>query len=570
MNVMKAYLYCRISSGKQKDGYGIQRQSDAVLEYLSNSKEAEKLGYKLSPDHYEMLDPDLGKSGYHHYQFTKGALGRFKQRVADGEIACGALVIENVDRFSRAEEYTASEEFNFLIQRGIDIHEVETGIVYSSKISGTLSKLSHAIERAHGESERKSRMASKSWSNRHKKALEQGIALKTNHPRWLRIVDDHYEVLKEQLAIYIIIFERFLEGHGIAVLLDYLNENGILNNGKRWTRTSLHHILRDRRLIGYNKDNRIYPIAINEQMFKRVQDHFDSQDGSTKRRTTRKMRNVFNGMTKCGVCKSAMIANKNPHGKHHLYCVKKRGDKHACSASACRYEYVEKEVLKHLHNIDWNSVYSNKNKVSVDVQGKNTQLIDLARRIDELQKEMTGADHDMVLALVRSLKVLRKEHQELKDELTIISTDVKPKFNFDISEVIEQKNVSLRQEINVLIKKTVHKIFVQKFSGHIYVNVEYYNTVLSHMLVLENLTGKLLANIAIIDTSNELRISSNGFSIWHDKTKDIWNVSDFKAIGSRDFFLALNHMSQFVDREVIDDLFDMWEMKSLGSVENMV
>lgn len=299
---MKAYLYCRVSSGKQKEGFGIQRQSDNVIEYLSDSSESEKLGYKLSPDNYEMLDPDLGRSGYHGFNFSRGSLGRFKQRVANGEITSGAFVIENVDRFCRKAEYYASEEFNFLITRGIDVHEVETRNVYSVKISGTLSKLAHAIERAYGEADRKSRMATKSWKNRHTITIEQGIALKTNHPRWLKIVGDHYEILAEQQVVFKHIFEKFLEGYGISVLLDYLNDNGIRNVNRRWTRTSLHQILRDRRLIGYNKDLLIYPQAIDIGLFNRVQDRFDSTDDSAKRRTTKNMRNVFNGMTKCFLC----------------------------------------------------------------------------------------------------------------------------------------------------------------------------------------------------------------------------------------------------------------------------
>ncbi len=72
---MKAYLYCRISSGKQKDGYGIQRQSDAVLEYLSNSKEAEKLGYKLSPDHYEMLESRSREEWLSWLPIYQGSIG---------------------------------------------------------------------------------------------------------------------------------------------------------------------------------------------------------------------------------------------------------------------------------------------------------------------------------------------------------------------------------------------------------------------------------------------------------------------------------------------------------------
>lgn len=557
---MKAFLYCRVSTLKQSQeaAYGIKRQSETVLDYLSNSNESEKLGYKLSPDNYEMLDPDLGKSGYHGYNFSRGSLGRFKQRVANGEITSGALVIENADRFCRRAEYDASDEFNFLINRGIDIHEVETGNVYSKKLTGTLSKLAHAIERAHGESERKSKMATKSWKNRHKITLEQGVALKTNHPRWLKIVGDHYEIIPEQKAIFKHIFEKFLEGYGISVLLDYLNGNEIRNLNRRWTRTSLHHILRDKRLIGYNKELLIYPVAIDIELFNRVQDRFDSTDDSAKRRTTKNMRNVFNGMTKCFLCGGAMISNRNPHGKYHLYCVTKRADKHACSASACRYEFVEKEVLQHLLNVNWSAVYSKDNKTVVDTDSKKIELAELTRKIEDLENELKDASAVMVVALVRAIKEFQKEQQKIKDELAIISTEVTAKFSFNIEEVIDQSNVPLRQEINLLLRKTVHRIFVHKNSGFIFVSIKYYNSVLTHLLVLENKTGELKANITVVDTVDKLRISSGDFAVWLDKEENIWNIDNPHMIGSADFFLVINHMSQYVEQPVIDDLLDMW------------
>lgn len=257
-----------------------------------------------------------------------------------------------------------------------------------------------------------------------------------------------------------------------------------------------------------------------------------------------------------------MISNKNPHGKYHLYCVKKRADKHACNASACRYEFVEKQVLQHLLNVNWSTVYSKDNKTVVDTEAKKIELAELARKIADLESEIKDASAVIVAAIARAIKEFKKEEQKIKDELALIATEVTSKFDFNLEEVIDQTNVPLRQEVNLLLRKTVHRIFVHKSSGFIFVSIKYYNSVLTHLLVLDNKTGDLKANIAVVDTVDKLRISSGDFAVWLDKEKKEWYIDNHSLIGSPDFFLVINHMSPYVERSVIDDLLDMWTYKT--------
>ncbi|MBB6113425.1 DNA invertase Pin-like site-specific DNA recombinase [Rahnella inusitata] len=146
---------------QQQSGFGIQRQINNVMDFLSEAQLPLALGYQLDPENYELLESDLGKSAYKGHNFTKGALGRFKELVTPGQITEGVLVIENVDRFSRLPDYEAIEHFNALIKRGIDVIEVEGGQVFSTKIDGTLSKLAVSIERSHQESKRKARLSTR-------------------------------------------------------------------------------------------------------------------------------------------------------------------------------------------------------------------------------------------------------------------------------------------------------------------------------------------------------------------------------------------------------------------------
>ena len=82
----KAYIYTRVSTLQQIDGFGIDRQINTLMDFLENAELPKELGYQLDPKNYEILDSDEGLSGYKGHNFTKGSLGKFKSRVANGEI----------------------------------------------------------------------------------------------------------------------------------------------------------------------------------------------------------------------------------------------------------------------------------------------------------------------------------------------------------------------------------------------------------------------------------------------------------------------------------------------------
>lgn len=195
--MVKAYIYTRVSSLQQSDGFGIPRQIHTLMDFLENAELPKELGYQLDPNDYEVLEHDAGLSGYSGHNFLKGSIGKFKKRVASGEITSGCLLIESVDRFSRKQGYDSIDEFTFLIKRNIDIIEVETGQIFSYKLDHKLTQLSTSIERAYQESKRKSRMAVKSWANVKRKAVEEGIAISRNVPYWLEVKNNEYLIRPE-------------------------------------------------------------------------------------------------------------------------------------------------------------------------------------------------------------------------------------------------------------------------------------------------------------------------------------------------------------------------------------
>ena len=216
--MVKAYIYTRVSSLQQSDGFGIERQVHTLMDFLEDAELPKELGYQLDPHDYEVLEQDAGLSGFKGHNFTKGSIGKFKNRVASGEITSGCLLIESVDRFSRKQGYDAIDEFTFLIKRNIDIIEVETGQIFSYKLDHKLTQLSTSIERAYQESKRKSRMAVKSWANIKRKAVEEGIAISRNVPYWLEVKNNEYLTRTEHVNKIKRVFDMYINGVGVTDL----------------------------------------------------------------------------------------------------------------------------------------------------------------------------------------------------------------------------------------------------------------------------------------------------------------------------------------------------------------
>ncbi len=75
---MKSYLYSRISTLQQVQGFGIERQIQTVTDFLENAVLDSRLGYQLDPNDYEILESDIGKSAFRGNNWKPNSnLGRF-------------------------------------------------------------------------------------------------------------------------------------------------------------------------------------------------------------------------------------------------------------------------------------------------------------------------------------------------------------------------------------------------------------------------------------------------------------------------------------------------------------
>ncbi len=120
----RAYSYLRFSTPEQLKGDSLRRQSEAAQAY------ADRYGLELDQ---ELTFRDIGVSAYRGANVEK-ALGAFLEAVDSGRVKPGScLLVENLDRLSRADIRTARDRFESILDRGIHIVTLTNGKTYSAE-----------------------------------------------------------------------------------------------------------------------------------------------------------------------------------------------------------------------------------------------------------------------------------------------------------------------------------------------------------------------------------------------------------------------------------------------------
>jgi len=122
---MIAYSYIRFSSAEQRRGDSYRRQLEASEKYA--------LEHGLTLDTTLKLH-DLGLSAFDKTNVTKGRLGAFLRAIEDGRVPKGSyLLVESLDRLSRAQVTDAFSQFTAILNAGIVIVTLSDKQVYSNE-----------------------------------------------------------------------------------------------------------------------------------------------------------------------------------------------------------------------------------------------------------------------------------------------------------------------------------------------------------------------------------------------------------------------------------------------------
>ncbi|MBJ7408873.1 MAG: recombinase family protein [Phenylobacterium sp.] len=247
---MDAYIYIRFSTPRQEAGSSRERQEEVCRAYV------QRMGWNL----IEPVIADLGRSAWKGDHLKKGNLGKFADRLFAREIPRGSVVVvEELDRLSRQKARITKRWIEDVCDADFSIASAVSGRIYSkTSLDENLLAMMEILlkaEAAHDYVERLSRRAKASYVKRLGEARENGTAVGTVGPAWLKAVGKRPHVvwtpIPERTRIVREIFDMAVHGMAPWTIAKTFNDRQEPSfTGKAWERTAIVKIIRNRAVEG--------------------------------------------------------------------------------------------------------------------------------------------------------------------------------------------------------------------------------------------------------------------------------------------------------------------------------
>lgn len=340
-----AFSYQRFSTKIQAKGDSLRRQLESTQNYCDTQ------GLTLSDSTFQ----DLGVSAYSGANINEDAgLGQFIAACENGAIPKGSyLLVESLDRLSRAKVKTALKQFLSIIDYGINIVTLINQRVYGEDIETFDLMLSLSeMERAHNESATKSLRISRAWAN---KRTNPDTAKKIkNCPFWLQVnqTNNTFEIVERQAEVVRDIFKMSIEGFGVYKIVNILNNKGIkAPKGGKWANTTVNRILSKKQTLGeyqphIREDGKrvpigdaipnYYPAIIDQDVFHLSASRRKSRYATRIGRRGNAFSNIFINVAYCKKCGARMVYKDKGNNLRYLTCSNRL--RTLCDNKPARYE----------------------------------------------------------------------------------------------------------------------------------------------------------------------------------------------------------------------------------------
>lgn len=493
------YCYARVSSrGQAKDGYGMSRQQTMLRDYVAAYDDSQhNRGYEFGDISWLYAE---GVSAYSGKNIEDGSvLKNFIDDVLQKKITNSVLVIENLDRFSRAAPNRAAGLFLSLINAGCDIHEVETEMIHHQY--SDLNIISGGLQRAHNESKRKARLSIKNWDERIKNTIEGTSVLTHRVPSWIEVKNNKYVIKEGEAEKFNLIFKMYADGFGLAAIRDELKKKKMQINESEPTINHLVKIIKDQRLIGkFNSTGRkildgmiIYPVVVEQSLFEAVNDLRKQRNPLGK--VNVKANNLFAGLCICMNCgRYVQVNSVDKKGDTYFRCGGSLLKIDKCKERGFKYKIIENALLEHIRNFDFSMLRSNDDDIQIKI---NYLSIELATKenysseiLADMEKEYIPDPNDR-----RILKNLQRRISEIRTEITRLKqsnvgyekfSDLKESYTDDL---LDSKNTNLRLDFNVKIKRVIKNIKMKRLGNAIMLVVNYIGVNEKQAMVIDSKTG---------------------------------------------------------------------------------
>ncbi|QNK67818.1 recombinase family protein [Variovorax sp. PAMC26660] len=243
------YSYSRFSDPRQAKGSSLERQAAYAARWAAEH------GLKLDES---LTLRDEGLSAYHQNHVKSGALGVFLAAIESGKVPPGSvLVVEGLDRLSRAEPIQAQGQLAQIVNAGITVVTASDGKAYSrERLKANPMDLVYSLLvmiRAHEESDTKSKRVKASIVRLCQNWIAgtyEGLIRNGKDPVWLRLVDDKWTLIPERVEAARVALDLYRRGYSATRILDVMVERKLsLTEGGPQT-LQIYRLIKQRALLG--------------------------------------------------------------------------------------------------------------------------------------------------------------------------------------------------------------------------------------------------------------------------------------------------------------------------------
>ena len=488
----KVFSYLRFSDPRQATGSSADRQ----LAYAATW--AAKQGMELDAT---LTLKDEGLSAYHQRHVTQGALGVFLRAIEDGRIASGSvLVVEGLDRLSRAEPIQAQAQLAQIVNAGITVVTASDGREYNrAGLKAQPMDLVYSLLvmiRAHEESDTKSKRVKAAIRRQCEGWMAgsfRGLIRNGKDPQWLRWSDQGWELVPERVSAVRRALELYQQGLGAGRAAKVMHEEGYeLSSwgvsGQQVYRLIKLPALRGAKRLAVDGEaymlEEYYPRILSDTEWAELQ-HLAGQ--RHRRRGAGEIPGIITGigLTYCGYCGTALVAQNIMHrrredgslsdGHRRLHCTSysKRG---GCSASgSCSVVPVERALLNFCSDqLNLQRLL----QVGDDGQGIRQQLVVARAAVEKITKQLGKITEALLdddsgaapIAFVRKARELETQQViaeqkvvQLEYGLAAVSGTSQPAQAErweELSELVCSDDYAAREKVRQLVMDTFERIVI--------------------------------------------------------------------------------------------------------------
>jgi len=364
----RVYSYIRFSDARQASGASSERQAAYAA--------------KWAADHGLVLDEQLsmrdeGLSAYHQKHIKTGALGVFLAAVEAGHVARDSvLVVEGLDRLSRAEPIQAQAQLAQIVNAGISVVTASDGKVYSrERLKANPMDLVYSLLvmiRAHEESDTKSRRVRDAMRRQclgWQAGTYRGLIRYGKTPGWLQVAGGRWQLIEHRAAAVRAAVDMCLQGLGTGHIARHLHAAGLASSAAVPTSGHLVRMLGNPALMGdkhLELDGQThvlagyYPPVVDAATWAALQDALQLRG---RKAVKGEIPSVLTGtgVTVCGYCggpmKAQTMANKRrpdgtlADGHRRLQCVRVNSGEGCPVPGSCSAAPIERALVNYCSDL---------------------------------------------------------------------------------------------------------------------------------------------------------------------------------------------------------------------------